>query len=72
MAIVVAGELVLDQEETSALLRNLANPDPEVIRRRNRFLQNRDDICFSITSDGIIAECDSVNPTDIFKTDKRS
>ena len=72
MAIVVAGELVLDQEETIALLRNLANPDPEVIRRRNRFLRNRDDICFNITSDGIIAECNSIDPTDIFETDKRS
>ena len=61
MAIVVNGELVLDQEETSALLRNLVYPDPEVIKRRNAFLRNRDDICFSFTSDGgVIAECKDI------------
>ena len=37
MAVVIAGELVLDRNETAALVRNMAHPDIETLRRRDVF-----------------------------------
>ncbi len=62
MAVVVAGELVLDRNETAALVRNMAQPDFEALRRRDMFLSDRDDIDFSFSDEGIIAECSSISP----------
>lgn len=61
MAVVVAGELVLDRNETAALVRNMAQPDFEALRRRDMFLSDRDDIDFSFSDEGIIAECSSIS-----------
>ena len=60
MAVVIAGELVLDRNETAALVRNMAHPDIETLRRRDAFLNDRDDIAFSFSDEGIIAECGSI------------
>lgn len=64
MAIEVNGELVLDRDETVAFIRNMIHPDLEAIRRRDAFLREMEDISFSFTEDGIIAESNRINIRD--------
>ena len=60
MSMEINGELVLDENETVALIRNMLHPNADAIRCRDLFLRDRDDMNFCLSDDGIIAEC-SIN-----------
>ena len=56
MAVEMCGELVLDRNETIALIRDMIHPDLDAIRRRDAFLRDREDITYSFSEEGIVAE----------------
>ena len=59
MAIEVYGELVLDRDETVALIRDMIHPDLDAIRLRDA--RDREDITYSFSDEGIVAECNDLD-----------
>lgn len=60
MSVVIEDELVLDRNETVTFVRNMTHPNIEALRRRDAFLNDRDDIVIHFSGEEIVAECNSI------------
>ena len=55
MAYEIKDELILDAEETAALLHNMLHPNVEAIMRRDEFLRDLSDLHIDLTNGEITA-----------------
>lgn len=69
MSIIIEDELVLDQNETTAFIRNMIHPNTEALRRRDTFL---DDIVIRVSGGEIVAEYDIPFESQEFNYERRS
>lgn len=60
MAYENSGELVLNVEETAALVHNMLNPNVESCMRRDEFLRDLADLHIDLTNGEITANCPDI------------
>ena len=60
MAYEIDGELVLNAEETAALVHNMLHPNVEACMRRDEFLRDLSDLHIDLTNGEITANCPDI------------
>lgn len=66
MAHEINGELVLNAEETAALVHNMIHPNVEACMRRDEFLRDLSDLHIDLTDGEITANCPDIQlPSDL-------